>query len=82
MAGSIRQQLTLLICSLIALALAAALLMSYYMLAEDYKGKMQQTNSVMAESLGSNISQFMQNSYNITALIAQSPDMKNFDSEK
>lgn len=82
MTGSIRHQLTLMISSLIVLALTVALAMSYYLVAEDYEEKMQQTNSVMAESLGSNIAQFMQNSYNINALAAQSSDMKTFDTDK
>jgi len=50
-------------------------MMSYYFVATDYEQKMQQINSVMAESLGSNIAQFMQNSYNITELMAKSPEM-------
>ncbi|WP_378954642.1 EAL domain-containing protein [Pelosinus sp. sgz500959] len=82
MARSIRHQLTLIICSLIVLVLTVALVMSYYFVAKDYEEKMQQTNLVMAESLGNNIAQFMQNAYNINAMIAQSPDIKNFDEEK
>ena len=82
MFGSIRHQLTLMICSLIVLTLTTVLLISYYLGARDYEEKMQQVNSVMAESLGANIAQFMQNSYNITRLIAQSPDMVTVDAAR
>lgn len=82
MAGSIRHQLTLMICSLVVLALTSAMMMTYYLVVEDYEEKMQQTNFVMAESLGSNIVQFMQNSYNISALIAKYPDIENLNGEK
>jgi len=82
MFGSIRHQLTLMICSLIVLALTTTLMISYYLVGADYEEKMQQVNSVMAESLGSNITQFMQNSYNITKLMAQSPDMATGDAER
>jgi len=79
MFSSIRRQLTVIICSLIILTLTLASIISYYFVAIDYEEKMQQNNSVMAESLGSNITQFMQNSYNITKFIAKSPDMATFD---
>lgn len=81
MFGSIRKQLTLMICSLIIITLTTVLLISYYLVATDYKEKMQQVNSVMAESLGNNITQFMQNSYNITELMAEIPDMSIVDTE-
>jgi len=82
MLGSIRHQLTVMICSLIVLTLTTALLISYYLVAADYEEKMQQNNAVMAESLGSNITQFMQNSYNVTTLIAKYPDLATVDAAK
>ena len=82
MFGSIRHQLTLIICSLIVLTLTSALMISYYLVAADYEEKMQQINSVMAESLGSNIAQFMQNTYNITEIMAKSSNMTTIDVQR
>ena len=82
MFGSIRHQLTMMICSLIVVTLTTVLMISYYLVATDYEEKMQHNNSVMAESLGSNIAQFMQNSYNITRLMAQSSEMATGDAPR
>lgn len=79
---SIRQQFTLIICSLILLAMLSTLMISYSLISEDYEKKMQYNNSVMAESLASNIAQFMQNAYNINQLIAQYHDLAKLDAAK
>lgn len=76
---SIRRQLTLIICSLILLAMVSTLAISYSLISDDYEKKMHHNNSVMAESLASNISQFMQNAYNINQMLAEYPDVSNLD---
>lgn len=48
----------------------------------DYEYKMKQVNSLLAQSLGSNISQFMQNAYNVNEMIAKLPEMATFDAQK
>lgn len=82
MFGSIRHQLTLMICTLIVFALTTALLVSYYLVATDYEEKMQQNNSAMAESLGANIAQFMQNAYNVNEIVARDLDLEKFDAKR
>lgn len=79
---SIRQQFTLIICSLILLAMVSTLMISRSLISQDYETKMQYNNSVMAESLASNIAQFMQNAYNINQLIAQYHDLEKLDATK
>lgn len=79
---SIRHQLTLIICSLIVVTLASLLMISYYLVVADYEEKMLQVNSAMAESLGSNIAQFMQNAYNINRIMARDLDLENFNGKK
>lgn len=78
----IRPQLTLIICALIGLTLFSALTISYSLVAADYEKKMQHNNSVMAESLASNIAQFMQNAYTINELVAELPDDDAMDANK
>lgn len=75
MFGLIRYQLTLIICSLIVLTLASVLMISYYMFSADYEKKMHYNNAAMAESLASNIVQFMENAYNVNELVATYPDL-------
>lgn len=76
---SIRKQLTEIICSLILLAMISTLMISYSLIADDYEKKMHYNNSAMAESLASNIVQFMQNAYNVTQLVADYPDLAMMD---
>ena len=76
---SIRKQLTLIICSLILLAIVSTLTISYSLISEDYEKKMQHNNSAMAESLASNIAQFMQNAYSINQLRSEYPDLEKLD---
>ncbi|MDD4601251.1 MAG: PDC sensor domain-containing protein [Negativicutes bacterium] len=82
MPALIRHQLTLIICILIILTLSAALTISYSLVKADYEQKMQQNNSVMAESLASNISQFMKNAYMINEMIAEYPYLKNLNAQQ
>ncbi len=79
---SIRQQLIVIICSLILLAMVSTSMISYSLISEDYQKKMQYNNSLMAESLASNIVQFMQNAYSINQSVAESPDLEKLDPEK
>ncbi|WP_021169746.1 Oxygen sensor protein DosP [Sporomusa ovata DSM 2662] len=79
---SIRHQLTLIICSLILLAMVSTLMISHFLISEDYESKMQYNLQTTTESLAFNIAQFMQNAYNVNQLIAEYPDLKNLDSQK
>ena len=60
MRNSIRQQLPLLISSLILLALTITIVGSYLLISDAYKEKMKESNSLMAASVASNIEQTMQ----------------------
>lgn len=82
MLPSIRQQLTLIICSLILLAMVSTLTISYSLIAADYETNMQHNNSVMSESLADNVTQFMQNAYNISQFIAEYPDLTKWDTKR
>ena len=82
MFSSIRKQLIIIICTLILLAMVSTLMISYSLISEDYEKKMLHNNSAMADSLASNIAQFMQNAYNINELIAEYPDLEKFDATK
>ncbi|MCE5287178.1 MAG: EAL domain-containing protein [Pelosinus sp.] len=79
---SLRKQLTWIIGLLILFALCATLFISYTLISEDYEKKMQYNNSVLAESLASNITQFMQNAYNISGILASYPDLMQIEPEK
>lgn len=79
---SIRRQMTLIICSLILLAMVSTLAISYSLISEDYEKKMHHNNSVMAESLAANITQFMQNAYNISQMLAEYPELEKLDVAK
>ncbi|WP_371381359.1 EAL domain-containing protein [Sporomusa aerivorans] len=79
---SIRKQLTIIICSLISLAMVSTLMISYSLIFEDYEQKMHYNNSAMAESLASNISQFLQNAYNINQLVTEYPDLASLPAVK
>ena len=79
---SIRHQLTLIICSLIVLTLVSVMAISHSLVSADYEEKMLHNNSAMAESLASNIAQFMQNAYNINELIAKYPNSDTVNSDK
>lgn len=79
---SIRHQLMIIISLLIVITLAAVLTISYWLVSVDYEKKMQQNNSMMAESLASNISQFMQNAYSINGLMAKNHCLINSDQEE
>jgi diguanylate cyclase (GGDEF)-like protein len=72
----------LITCSLILLAIASTSIISYSLISEDYQEKMQYNNSVMAESLASNVAQFLQNTYDINQSIAEYPDLTNLDAAK
>lgn len=78
----IRHQLTIIISLLIVITLTAVLAISYCLVSVDYEKKMQHNNSVMAESLASNIAQFMQNAYTVSALLAQNRDIVLSNTEK
>ncbi|MEL7636043.1 hypothetical protein SPX_05470 [Sporomusa paucivorans] len=79
---SIRWQLTLIICSLILLAMVSTLAISYSLVSEDYERKMHHNNSVMAESLAANIAQFMQNAYNVNQMLAEYSGLEKLDIAK
>lgn len=79
MFSSIRKQLIIMISTLILLAMAFTLMISYSLISEDYEKTILHNNSAMAESLAANIAQFMQNAYNINQLIAEYPDLETFD---
>lgn len=78
----IRYQLTLIICSLITLALTSVLMISYYLVSADYEKKIKYHNAAMAESLASNIIQFMGNAYAVNELVAAYPDMQDLPPDK
>ncbi len=82
MFNSIRRQLTFVTCGLILLAMVSTLLISYSLISEYYENKMRQNNAVMAESLAANITQFVQNAYTISQLIAEYPDLMQMESAK
>lgn len=71
---SIRSQLALIIGSLILLAIVSTMALSLSLIAKDYEEKMHHNNFYMAENLAANISQFMQNAYNISQL-AENPQL-------
>ena len=76
MFSSIRRQLTLMMCTLVLLALVSTFSINYLMIARDYEQSMQRDNSVLAESLAANIAQFMQNAYNVSHMLAEYPGLK------
>ncbi len=79
---SIKQQLMTISFLLIATALLATVSLSYYFVSADYEKIMRKNNSGMAESLALNISQFMQNAYNITQNISINADTTSFVPER
>ena len=79
---SIRWQLTLIICSLILLAMVSTLAISYSLISEDYERNMHHNNSVMAESLAANIAQFMQNAYNVNQMLAEYAGLEKLDTAR
>jgi|GEM_PF-806681 PAS domain S-box-containing protein len=79
---SIRYQLIFMVSLLVILALGVAMTVSYYLISTDFEGHIEQTNAVMAESLASNIRQFMTNAYNISADLAKNPDVIGFNPSK
>jgi len=76
---SIRQKILFMNCALVILAILLSMSASYYWLSADYEKKIEQTNAAMAESLAANISQFMQNAYNINAELGVNPVMAGND---
>lgn len=78
---SIRHQLTLIICSLILIAMVSALMLSHSLISEGYEKEKQHNLQVTTESLAFNITHFIQNAYNITQLIAKYPDLENMAAE-
>ena len=79
---SIRQQLILITCFLIVLAIVSTSIISFSLISKDYQEKIQYNNSVMAESLASNIVQFMQNAYTANQTVAEFPGLSNLDAAK
>lgn len=79
---SIRHQFIFINCVLIVFAILLSMSVSYYLISSDYERNIKQTNTVMAESLAANISQFMQNAYNINAQLAVNADMFGNDGQK
>ncbi len=79
---SIRHQLIFMNCSLVILAIVVSMSVSYFLIAADYDKNIKQTNTAMAGSLAANISQFMQNAYNLNTQLALNADMVGDDGEK
>ncbi|MBP2638557.1 MAG: diguanylate cyclase [Firmicutes bacterium] len=79
---SIRRQLILITCFLIVLAIVSTSIISFSLISKDYEEKIQYNNSVMAESLASNIIQFMQNAYMVNQSVAEFPGLSNLDAAK
>jgi len=79
---SIRNQFIFMNCALVILAIVVSMSVSYYLISSGYEKNIKQTNTVMAESLAANISQFMQNAYNLNAQLAVNADMLGNDGEK
>ena len=82
MLKSIRHQSIFMNCVLVILAIAISMFASYYWISSDYEKTIKQTNAVMAEGLAANISQFMQNAYNLNAELGVNSDMIGGDGEK
>lgn len=82
MINSIRNQLALLICSLILAALLLALTISHLLMSSDYEVKMKHNNAVMAESLSTNITQFIYHAYSTSQYIAAYPELAAMPAEK
>lgn len=82
MSVSIRRQLILITCFLIVLAIVSTSIISFSLISKDYQEKIQYNNSVIAESLGSNIIQFMQNAYMVNQSLAEYPGLNNLDAAK
>ncbi|SDD99100.1 EAL domain-containing protein [Sporomusa acidovorans] len=78
----IRHQLTIIMCSLILLAMVSTLMISHSLVSEDYQRKMQDSLQATAGSLAYTIHQFMQNAYNVNQQIAEYPDLENLDADK
>ncbi|WP_378954428.1 methyl-accepting chemotaxis protein [Pelosinus sp. sgz500959] len=79
---SIRHQFIFMNSALIVFAIVVSMSVSYYLISSGYEKNIKQTNTVMAESLASNIGQFMQNAYNLNAQLAVNSDMIGNDGEK
>ena len=79
MRNSIRQQLPLLISSLILLALTITIVGSYLLISDAYKEKMKESNSLMAASVAANIEQTMQNAYAAIEFTAEYPGIMELD---
>ncbi|MBP2641371.1 MAG: hypothetical protein H6Q66_2322 [Firmicutes bacterium] len=79
---SIRHQLIFMNCALVILAIVVSMSASYYWISSDYEKTIKQTNAVMAEGLAANVSQFMQNAYNLNAELGVNTDMIGSDGER
>ena len=79
--NSIRQQLPLLISSLILLALTITIVGSYLLISDAYKEKMKESNSLMAASVADNIEQTMQNAYAAIEFTAEYPGIMALDAD-
>ena len=79
---SIKQQLMTISFVTVFVALLATAMLSYHFVASDFEKNMKVNNSTLAESLALNISQFMQNAYNITENISINGDTVSLSPEK
>ncbi len=75
MLKSIRYQLVIMIWSTVIITLGVFMSISYYLVSASVEEHIKQTNATMADGLAANISQFLQNAFNINTELAKHPDM-------
>lgn len=79
---SIRYQLVIMIWSTVIITLGVFMSISYYLVSASVEEHIKQTNATMADGLAANISQFLQNAFNINAELAKHPDMLGGDPKR